>query len=1073
MKRLLSIKFWLRALLVIFLSLSILFTAVVGIVYWQQKWIVQELLEWVNKNYKGEIVIKGSHISPFANFPYISIDLEDLLIYEEKEQIHSPIVSVKDAYLGFDIWTIISGKYEIKSIKLSEGDLKLVQHTDGSFNLSRALMSMNSSSDEADAPFEIHLKSIALKNVDVHKINEITDTEIDLYVNKALAKFKQSKGHVFAKLDSKFEINIMQSCDTTFIKHKHFDVHTQLDYDEVAQIIKISPSEVKLEMGDFNIEGLLNLKNEMYSDFKIHGSKPNFNLLIAFAPEELIPTLKSYENKGKIYFEASIKGKTANGQMPSVRADFGCEEGLISNSRTKKKLKDMAFTGYFTNGAKKDFSTMEFGLSNFKATPDAGIFSGNLKVVNFLEPDIKLQLNSKFNLEFIAKFLNMKDLEDMKGAIELEMNFHDIIDLRHPEKSIEKLNESYFTKLKVTDLSFRSDNYHLPLDNLNIEAEMEGHEVKISRFNAKIGKSDISIKGTISDLPAILHHTDDKIKTDLIIESNLLDLAELSYNDSLKKPAIDEQIKDLSLNLSFLSSAKAFTESPNLPVGEFLIRDFHATLKHYPHKLHDFHADIFIENEDIKIVDFSGEIDSSDFHFSGKMKYYNIWMNPNVNGDTNIEFDLVSEHLRLEDLFSYGGENYVPEDYRHEDFKKLQLHGRTDLHFKNNRLHSADAYIDKLSCLMKVHSSRFENFNGRIHYEDEHLVVEKLSGQIGRSDFMLYLNFYLGKDSALRKRDNYFSIKSNRLDIDQLMAYNPPPAGNTMKPENHEAVFNIFNLPFTDIRMDIDITHLNYHKYLIDNLKAKLRMQQNHYIYSDECSFITAGGRFDVKGYFNGSNPKEIYFSPDIVLESVDLEKLMLKFENFGQDQIISENLHGKISCGLSGKIRMHADMIPILDKSDLLMDVEITNGMLKNYKPLEYVSDYFKDKNLSKIRFDTLKNEFEFKEGKLIIPRMTINSSIGFLELWGEQDLNLNMDFYFKIPLKMLSQAAFQKLFKRKKEEVDLDKEDAIQYQDKDKKIVYVSINMKANSEDYSITLKRDKRIRKERRRLRNKKNN
>ena len=201
----------------------------------------------------------------------------------------------------------------------------------------------------------------------------------------------------------------------------------------------------------------------------------------------------------------------------------------------------MAFKGYFTNGAKKDFSTMEFGLSNFKATPDAGIFSGNLKVVNFLEPDIKLQLNSKFNLEFIAKFLNMKDLEDMKGDIELEMNFHDIIDLRHPEKSIEKLNESYFTKLKVTDLSFRSANYHLPLDNLNIEAEMEGHEVKISRFDAKIGKSDISIKGTISDLPAILHHTDDKIKTDLIIESNLLDLAELSYNDSLKKPAIDEQ----------------------------------------------------------------------------------------------------------------------------------------------------------------------------------------------------------------------------------------------------------------------------------------------------------------------------------------------------------------------------------------------------------------------------------------------------------------------------------------------------------------------------------------------------
>ena len=31
------------------------------------------------------------------------------------------------------------------------------------------------------------------------------------------------------------------------------------------------------------------------------------------------------------------------------------------------------------------------------------------------------------------------------------------------KKSIEKLNESYFTELKVTDLSFKGPNFHLPL----------------------------------------------------------------------------------------------------------------------------------------------------------------------------------------------------------------------------------------------------------------------------------------------------------------------------------------------------------------------------------------------------------------------------------------------------------------------------------------------------------------------------------------------------------------------------------------------------------------------------------
>jgi hypothetical protein len=1072
MKRLLSFKFWLRASLITALSVIVLFLGVVALAYWQQKWVVQRLLSWANENYKGEIVIKGSHISAFANFPYISIDLEDLYIYEEKDRSNCPIVKVKDAYLGFDFWTIISGKYDLKSIKLSEGDLNLIQHKDGSINLTNALSPSDTTApEEAAAPFEINLKSLTFKNIDFHKFNETTETDIDLYINNAKAKFKQKGSHIVVGLDSKFEMNVIQSGDTTFIKHKHFNVHTNLDYDGDKESLQIAPSEVSLEMGHFKVEGNVDMKNEMYVDIKVHGAKPNFDLFIAFAPEELIPTLKSYDNEGKIFFEAQIKGKTANGQMPAIDAQFGCEDGFISNNMTRKKLHDMDFKGYFTNGSKRDLSTMEFGLSSFKAKPDAGIFSGNLKVVNFIEPDIKLQLISEFNLEFIAKFFNMRNLEDMSGSIALEMNFHDIIDLRHPEKSIEKLNESYYTKLKIKDLSFRSTNFHLPVENINMDAEMEGHKAVISLLRAKVGKSDINISGSISDLPAILHHSDEKIQADLLIESALLDFAELTYNDSLKKSTIDEQAKDLSLSFSFLTSAKAVTESPNLPVGEFIIRDFHASLKHYPHKLHDFHADIFIENEDIRIVDFSGEIDGSDFHFSGKMKHYEIMLKPKLNGDTNIEFDLVSEHIRLEDLFSYGGENYVPADYRHEDFRKLQLHGRTDLHFRNNALHSVDCYIDKLSCTMKVHNSRFENFSGRLHFEDEHLVVEKLSGQIGRSDFQVYLNYYLGKNPAIRKRDNFFSIKSRRLDIDQLIAYNPSPNTKETKPEDHEAGFNIFELPFTDIRVEADIAHLTYHKYLIEDLKTKIRMQQNHYLYSDECSFRTAGGRFDVKGYFNGSNPKEIYFSPDIVIDDVDLDKLMVKFENFGQDHLVSENLHGRLSCAISGKLRMHADMVPIINKSELLMDVTIINGMIENYKPLEFVADYFKDKNLSKVRFDTLKNEFEFKDNKLIIPKMTINSSLGFLELWGEQDMDMNMDYYFKIPLKLVSQAAFQKLFKRKKEEVDLDQEDAIQYQDTNKKIAYVHVNLKGNLENYSISLKRDKRQKKERKRkLRNK---
>jgi hypothetical protein len=1073
MKRFLRLRFWLRLLLWSSLTIITLFLILLAVIYKNQDWVVQQLLDDLNKGHQGEITLKDSHISPFANFPYISIDLEEVKIYENKEHDSKVIFDVHDIYLGFDIWTIISGKYETKSIRMKDGFINLVQHKDGSFNIANALLPLDTTVTEEESPeelFHLDLKSIKLTNVDIHKFNEMTNTDVEAFVNKAKLRFKMKGNHTYVQMDSKFELNLMQDGDTTFIKHKHFDVHTTLDYDGDQAALKISPSKVKLEMGEFNIEGNLSLKDDMPVDLLVHGAKPNFDLLIAFAPEDLIPTLKSYDNKGKVFFEASVKGPTAGGGMPAIRADFGCEDAFFKNNNTRKTLDDMSFNGYFTNGEKRDFESMEFVMNNFSAKPDVGIFSGNLKVRNFLSPDINLQLKSEFNLEFLADFFNLDNLEEMDGFIALTMNFHDIIDLNHPEKSIEKLNESYFTELEVRDLNVQSSAYPLPIKNLNIKATMEGHEAIIKEFKGELGKSDVSITGSISDLPAILHHTNDSIQTELSIQSKLLDLAELTYNDSTKTSSVDEQIKDFRLELAFLSSARAFTESPNLPVGEFFIRDLHASLQHYPHELHDFHADLFIEDENIRLVDFSGEVDSSDFHFSGSMTHYETFLKPIANGEAKVEFDLTSKFLRLEDLFAYKGENYVPKDYRHEEFDDLKLHGHADLHFINGNLHDVDMWLDELSATMKVHQCRFDKFTGDMRYVDEHFFIESLKGQIGRSDLDLACTFYTGKDPALQKKDNFCRLAADKLDVDQLIAYNPPPTDAEITPADHEDVFNIFDVPFMDIALQLDVKDLKYHKYQIYNLQTGIRMQKNHYIYVDSCDLDVAGGHFDVKGYFNGSNPDEIYFSPDIYVEDADIDRLMLKFENFGQDHLVSENLHGKISCGLTGKIRMHADMVPIIDQSDLKIDLEVVNGRLENYKPIEYVASYFKDKNLAMIRFDTLKNELEFKDNTLYIPHMEINSSLGFIELWGQQDMDFNMDFYFRVPWKLIGRAAFQKLFKRKKEEVDPDQLDEIEYRDPEKKVAFVSVNMKGNMEDYKISLKKDKKKRKRWRLLRKK---
>jgi hypothetical protein len=233
---------------------------------------------------------------------------------------------------------------------------------------------------------------------------------------------------------------------------------------------------------------------------------------------ELVPVLKKYNNSGKIYFEASVKGASALGQQPAVNASFGCEHAFFENTDVHRKLDDLNFSGYFTNGADRAPSTMEFGIRDFSAKPEAGKFAGELVVKNFDEPDINLNLESDFELNFLAQFFNLTDLYDLNGKILLTMNFHDIIDLEKPERSIERLNESYFTQLKIENLSFGKSTFGFPVRDVNLYAEMDGHEAKINYFKAIAGNSDIDLKGTISDLPAIIHHTDEPVTVKLDIQ---------------------------------------------------------------------------------------------------------------------------------------------------------------------------------------------------------------------------------------------------------------------------------------------------------------------------------------------------------------------------------------------------------------------------------------------------------------------------------------------------------------------------------------------------------------------------
>jgi low affinity Fe/Cu permease len=259
------------------------------------------------------------------------------------------------------------------------------------------------------------------------------------------------------------------------------------------------------------------------------------------------------------------------------------------------------------------------------------------------------------------------------------------------------------------------------------------------------------------------------------------------------------------------------------------------------------------------------------------------------------------------------------------------------------------------------------------------------------------------------------------------------------------------------MQFNMAIGHFMYHRLDLKDLVGQLRSTQDHYIYVDTISFNAAGGTIALNGLFNGNDPAHIFLKPNLKISNIDLDKLLFKFENFGQDVILSENLHGKLNAAITGEIRVYPDFVVDLDQSEVHIDAQVLNGRLENYGPVNMLSDYFGDKDLTKIKFDTLQNHMDIIKGTLSIPTMTIESTLGHMDISGTQDMNNEIDYFVRIPMSVLMKATRNKVFGTK--ENDPEAVDKIITVDANKRTRYLNLNITGTLDDYAIKIGKDKK--------------
>jgi hypothetical protein len=890
-------------------------------------------------------------------------------------------------------------------------------------------------------------------------------------INKLLSSFQMDSTRVAVILDGDMMLDVTSNTDTILFRDKKLHMDLGATYYLQSKRIDLTLCKFKLQEAGFNVTGFADFSDTTEVSLRVKGDKQDFNLVTAFIPEHVKEDLKPFKYDGRLMFDASIAGKITETTLPHIQVSFGCEEAWFLNTGANKKVDQLGFKGYYTNGREYSLKTSEIHIINVSARPEKGIFKGHFVVRDFTDPKAILQIKSELELKFLGEFLGIPDLKQITGKIKLDMNFKELLDITLPEESLNRLKEGIQSNLSVENLSFRIPGYPHAIRDMNIHAEMKDGKVTVDTARMTVGKSDFEFSGGISDVRAFLRDRDRIINVTLNAGSKQVMLEDLLSYDTALARKWKEEIHSFNVGFKLETTARELLNPSPLPKGTFVVKNLRGTFKEYPHTLKNLCATVLINDTLLRLRDFTGMIDSSDINFKGRVINYHLWFDKIKKGKTQIAFDFKSNRFGMKDVLGKTIREYIPRGYRREELANVWLRAKVDLTYDTN-FRFMKAHVANITADLKKHKLKLTEISGGIKYGSKILACDTLRGKIGNSDFNISMKYYFkGIDRYNNKIANSLKFTSKFLDADELSQYDLAPktgrlrrdttkSGSAARPviSQHTQAFNIFMIPFSDFSAQVDIIKLKYNKLWLKDVNARLTMKPDQTLRLDTLMLKVAGGNVNMRGKFNGSDHQKIYFRSRINFDQVDLEKMLLKLDHFGQDMVINKNVKGRVSGSVRSYVQVHPDLTPIMNNSKAELNVKIFNGSLVDFAPMQAMASYFKDKNLRLIRFDTLQNVLTFTNGVLEIPAMSINSSIGYIQVSGKQSLDMSMEYYLRVPMKMVTKVGFTSLFNRKQEDVDFKQVDDIEYIDKDKKIAFMNLKLSGTPKNFKVGLGKDK---------------
>lgn len=530
--------------------------------------LLEKVKTAINRQINAKVDFAAFKLSVFSEFPKVKMEIQGLTVIGINEFSNDTVLSASSISTNISIMEMIRGEdLELKVLNIDNPKISFVVNPSGAANWDIAKKGESTAANSQEIAGTSDVFKMKLNDIQVKNLNLLYDDRempMKVWVKNTNLNSTGEVAGTITTFDMKGEATefIFEYDSVQYISKTRLKAETLLKVDYDKMNFAFDQGKLWINNLPLEVNGSFAMPSDsMFFDLNFRSEKSDFATILALVPADYQKYLEKATITGSAEFKGSVKGLYYNETYPAIDVLLAANNASFKYHDLPESVQDIQVLAQITK-PEGDLNLLKVNVEKAHASIKNNPVDLRLMLSELMtDPNIDASFSGTIDFASLKQAIPIDSL-DITGIMKAKMQ------IAGRMSSLEKQEyEKFQSNGEATIQNFRIESNQLtkPVEISMGQVKANTKQVTVEQFQGKIGQSDFSLRGVVSNYLAYIFKNG-VLKGDFNLKSGFMNFSELSNIQKTAKKSV-EKPAEAKVNVAPADSVVAFQVPEKLDIS--------------------------------------------------------------------------------------------------------------------------------------------------------------------------------------------------------------------------------------------------------------------------------------------------------------------------------------------------------------------------------------------------------------------------------------------------------------------------------------------------------------------------